>query len=92
MGVLRKWVWRKCNRFLILFGPFGDYNKQNAYISGCISEAGFERKYTKNEKSQREVKKVFTIMHCGVSYNVSEDENDSTTWEGYEPVRRVINN
>ena len=24
----------------------------------------------KNEKSQREVKNVFTIMHCGVSYNV----------------------
>ena len=82
----------KVQSILDSFWAIGDYDKQNAYISGCISEVGFKRKYTKNEKSQREVKKVFTIMHCGVSYNVSEDENDSTTWEGYEPVRRVINN
>ena len=46
-GCFEKVGMEKVQSILDSFWAIGDYNKQNAYISGCISEAGFKSKYTK---------------------------------------------
>ena len=69
-GCFEKVSMEKVNDILDAFWAIGDYDKQNVYIAGCISEERFKRKYTKKETSQREVKTVFKVMHSGVSYTV----------------------
>ena len=69
-GCFEKVTLPKVHDILNAFWELGDYNRQNAYIAGCISEEKFKRKYTKKQTSQRETKTVFKVMHSGVSYSV----------------------
>ena len=60
-------------RAVILLNEFwdmGDYNKQNQYLNGCISEVPFKRKYTKEEVSLRPLKTVYTVSHYGINFQV----------------------
>lgn len=69
-GCYEKVSMEKVQDILDAFWALGDYDKQNAYIAGCITDKDFKRKYTKKEKSQREKKTGFKVMHSGVSYSV----------------------
>ena len=60
----------KINALFRNFWGMGNYDKQNEYLIGCISEEHYKRKYTKKAVSKRPVKLIYKVTHASISYNV----------------------
>ena len=69
-GCYDKLGMEKIHAIVTNFWGMGDYDRQNQYLIGCISEEQHKRKYTKEAVSKRPVTIIYTVTHACVSYNV----------------------